>query len=160
MPNLNKTCLVCNTAYKYCYGCPADIKNPSWMMLFDKQECREIFNTLTAETQNLITKEEAKEKLKKYDLDNMFIKKNLKDHIDKILNNTNEKEHDNGKVSANVTEITVLDGTTMESNSFDETIKNNISNYLNEPIIDETVEERSEKKEAVKIKYSSKKNNK
>lgn len=83
---LNKKCMVCGREYKYCYSCPSSLNNPSWMMLFDKKECREIFNILSMESQKKITKEEAIEKLNQYDLSSKdSFNEKVKNHIDKVL---------------------------------------------------------------------------
>ena len=88
MGKLNKTCLVCGKNYHYCYSCPSDLQNPSWKNLFDTEECKEIFNILCKNGQGMITDDEAKELLSKYDLTqkDSFVD-NIKNHIDKVFGN-------------------------------------------------------------------------
>ena len=88
MGKLNKTCLVCQKSYHYCYSCPTDLQNPSWKNLFDTEQCKEIFNILSRNGQGMITDEEAKELLSKCDLTQKdTFADNIKNHIDKICGN-------------------------------------------------------------------------
>lgn len=131
MARLNKKCMVCGKEYKYCYSCPSDFKNPSWMMLFDKKECKEIFNILSMETQDKLTKEEAMEKLNQYDLSKKdSFNEKVKEHIDRVL-----------KVEKVISESNDME---IDVIKVDEDVNNN-------------VEEKVDQKPSTKMRYSSKK---
>ena len=85
MGKLNKTCLVCQTPYRYCYTCPTDLQNPSWKNLFDTEQCKEIFNILSKNGQGIITDDEAKELLDNCDLSQKdAFAVNIKTHINNL----------------------------------------------------------------------------
>ena len=63
-------CLRCAASYSYCNNC-YDFRNyPLWMNSFHDENCKNIFETCTNYNFKLITKEQAKEALSKYDLSN------------------------------------------------------------------------------------------
>ena len=63
-------CLCCGASYSYCNNC-YDFRNyPLWMNSFHDENCKNIFETCTNYNFKLITKEQAKEALSKYDLSN------------------------------------------------------------------------------------------
>lgn len=63
-----RTCLLCQTQYKYCPYCAEDANKPKWKFLFHDKNCANIFDALQRHEQNLYTDEEAIEKLKNCDL--------------------------------------------------------------------------------------------
>lgn len=65
-----RKCLCCGASYSYCNNC-YDFRNyPLWMNSFHDENCKNIFETCTNYNFKLITKEQAKEALSKYDLSN------------------------------------------------------------------------------------------
>ena len=65
-----RQCLSCGHSYSYCNNC-YDFRNyPLWMNSFHDENCKNIFETCTDYNFKLITKEQAKEALSKYDLSN------------------------------------------------------------------------------------------
>lgn len=65
-----RKCLCCGASYSYCNNC-YDFRNyPLWMNSFHDENCKNIFETCTNYNFKLITKEQAKEDLSKYDLSN------------------------------------------------------------------------------------------
>lgn len=65
-----RKCLCCGASYSYCNNC-YDFRNyPLWMNSFHDENCKNIFETCTDYNFKLITKEQAKEALSKYDLSN------------------------------------------------------------------------------------------
>ena len=65
-----RSCLCCGKKYSHCSNC-WDYRNyPLWMKSFHDENCKNIFETCTNYNFKLITKEQAKEALSKYDLSN------------------------------------------------------------------------------------------
>lgn len=81
----NRTCICCGTAYKYCNTCAEYAHLPQWKNIYDKVECKVIFDVATDFCAKLITKEEAKEKLGEYDIKNIQMKESLAKIINEIL---------------------------------------------------------------------------
>ena len=70
-----RTCLTCGKAYEYCGSCPSSLNLPVWKNLFDTENCKTVFETVSDYAQKVITKESAKEKLSKCDLSVEFKEK-------------------------------------------------------------------------------------
>lgn len=87
MAKKNKVCLTCGTNYTYCSNC--NKKDPTWMAEFHSEECKIIFDTCTRYNMQLISKEEARMILEKYDLSN---KENFKPYIQRDLKNIFTKD--------------------------------------------------------------------
>ena len=83
----NRTCLLCGTGYEYCPTCAADKKKPSWMSAFDKEDCKIVFETLSAYGMNKISISEARKSIKNIDTNTMNLKDTQKDVIKEILGN-------------------------------------------------------------------------
>ena len=66
---MDRTCLLCQTKYKYCPYCAEDANKPTWMFLFHDENCHMIFDTLQRHTQEFLNDEEAIKKLKECNLD-------------------------------------------------------------------------------------------
>lgn len=64
----NRKCCLCSFEYYYCPSC-SDGKEPTWKVLFDNENCKKIFNTLTQYNFKHITTEEARNELINCDLD-------------------------------------------------------------------------------------------
>ena len=71
----NRICLTCGKAYEYCGSCPSSLNLPVWKNLFDTENCKTVFATVSDYAQKVITKESAKEKLSKCDLSVEFKEK-------------------------------------------------------------------------------------
>lgn len=80
----NKTCFCCGKKYKYCNSCSEYAALPQWMNLYDKIECKTIFDVATDYCQKVITKEEAKERLAEYDVTKITLKDSIKKIIDEV----------------------------------------------------------------------------
>lgn len=85
MKNDNKVCICCRTSYKYCNTCAEYANLPQWMNIYDKIECKVMFDVATDYIANKITKDEAKEKLSNYDIANISVKESVKKVLDEIL---------------------------------------------------------------------------
>lgn len=70
--NHNRKCVICNKIYSYCSnGCSEDRDKPTYMAVFDSENCRDIYYTcVNATVGHALTKAEAKKRLKKLDLSN------------------------------------------------------------------------------------------
>ena len=89
MGKLNKICYVCNKSYKHCYSCPSDLNHPSWMEMFDTENCKNIFNILCKHGQKMITDEETRMQLKDCDLSQKeHFADNIIEHINKVFENS------------------------------------------------------------------------
>lgn len=85
---LNKKCIICGTAYSYCPACGADRKKPSWYMIFDGDNCNNIYNIVTGYRDGKYTVKEANELLKECDLskiDNEDFNETTRRQIKEIL---------------------------------------------------------------------------
>lgn len=85
MSKKNRVCAVCQTKYNYCPNCEKNWRNPqpTWKLMFDKENCYNIFEILSAYSCKIITAEEAKEKLEKCDLSSS---KNFREDSQRVLN--------------------------------------------------------------------------
>ena len=77
-----RKCYTCGAEYDYCPSCARSAGEPRWKLLFDKEECRDVFDVLSAYNMNLISDAEVKEVLdahgvKSYDGYKASIKKQL-----------------------------------------------------------------------------------
>ena len=109
----NRTCLVCGTDYEYCSSCRNGLNQPVWRNIFDTENCKMIFATVSDYAQKVITKEAAKKALDKCDLSQTdSYKKSIKALINEI---TAEK-----KVVNNST----YNAKQFKNNSFNTVIKN------------------------------------
>ena len=79
----NRICLVCGKAYEYCGSCNGK-KLPTWMNLFHDENCRQIFHAVSDYSQNVITKDNGRDKLSGCDL-SIEMKDNIKNIVDKIM---------------------------------------------------------------------------
>ena len=70
MPKPNRECFTCGTPYYYCPGCEHSSPHPrpSWYVMFDCPQCRDIFHILTDYSLKKISCEEARGQLSCFDL--------------------------------------------------------------------------------------------
>lgn len=64
----DKSCSVCQSAYKYCSGCSDYASYPRWMQSFCSDNCRKIFNIYMMHKAGVKNNAEAKVELLKCDL--------------------------------------------------------------------------------------------
>ena len=82
----NRTCKVCGKEYRYCNTCR--VKDPSWKILCDTEECLEVFEALSDYSLNKNTNVVTKV-LKKYNAttkDKYAKYKEVSNYIDEIVN--------------------------------------------------------------------------
>lgn len=70
MGRRNRKCYLCDESYEYCPTCSQDRTKPSWMAEFHSENCKDIFDICTRFNMQLLTKDEAKLAVEKYDLSN------------------------------------------------------------------------------------------
>lgn len=83
----NRKCLLCGAEYSYCPSCGADKRKPSWMTAYDKEDCKIIFETLSAYSMKKISNSEAKKIFKKIDINSINLDEYKKETINEILGN-------------------------------------------------------------------------
>lgn len=65
----NRKCICCETQYSYCPNCGGiDRLKPYWYSEFCSEECKDIWDIATRYNMQLMSKQEAKSALGKYDL--------------------------------------------------------------------------------------------
>lgn len=80
----NRICLTCGKAYEYCSSCPTSLNLPVWKNLFDTENCKTVFETVSDYAQKVITKDVAKEKLSKCDISSKY-KENIQKYLNEII---------------------------------------------------------------------------
>lgn len=80
-----RICHTCGKEYSYCPRCKEDENKPTWMFVWDTEECREVFNTLSRYNSKDYSKEEAKKILNKTISHSIIFTKNIQKEIDEIL---------------------------------------------------------------------------
>lgn len=77
-----RICMTCRSEYKYCPHC-SNTDQPAWMVNFDTEACKELFNAVSGYNMGVITKEQVKEVIDKYQITD-FSK--YKESIRNVLN--------------------------------------------------------------------------
>lgn len=80
----NRICLTCGKEYEFCGSCPSSSNLPVWKNLFDSEDCKVIFETVSDYAQGVFSKDKAKDKLKNCNLP-LETNKNIKKYLDEIL---------------------------------------------------------------------------
>jgi len=83
MADNNKTCYVCGKAYRYCPNCAEFASAPTWLNMYDAEDCKDIDETLNAFWFGHLTRDEANEKLKGINL-GKIINKDLLVAVNKL----------------------------------------------------------------------------
>lgn len=86
----NRICLTCGKHYEYCGSCPSSLNLPVWKNIFDTDNCKTVFETVSDYAQKAITKESAKTRLSKCDVSGVF-KKQIQNYVDEILKDETKK---------------------------------------------------------------------
>lgn len=85
MPKANRICKTCGTAYFYCNNCGKKDTNPQWMLMWDTENCKNVFEIVSNYAQKVYTKAVAKKKLSKCDLSKLYtFKENIRALIEEI----------------------------------------------------------------------------
>ena len=89
----NRVCLTCGKAYEYCGYCPTSKNLPMWMNLFDTENCKNVFETVSDYAQGAISKETAATNLSLCDLSKVSTyKENIHNKNDKKVTATKKRE--------------------------------------------------------------------
>lgn len=96
----NRICLTCGKPYEYCGSCPSSLNLPVWKNLFDTDNCKTVFETVSDYAQNAITKEAARARLLKCDVSGVF-----KNNIKKLIDDINEKDVKNIETKENEVKV-------------------------------------------------------
>lgn len=81
-----RICKVCGAAYNYCPDCLADVGKPAYMVSFDKENCKKIWDALCEYGVSKATKEETVKKLKELALsDSKNFNPGVKHSLDAVL---------------------------------------------------------------------------
>lgn len=99
MAKNNRTCAVCGKGYHYCPTCRTDMKKPRWMTMFDKEDCKTIFEVATKFNLGKLTALEAQDQLKDCNL-NMEFNQAIQNDLANIFADTNKVEPVVEEVSA------------------------------------------------------------
>lgn len=71
MAKLNRVCFTCGKKHSYCPTCYDDMSLETWHIMFDNENCKNIFNIVNKHFYKYITDDEAILQLEKCDLSNM-----------------------------------------------------------------------------------------
>ena len=63
-----RQCVICQTEYDYCPGCPRYSHLPSWMFMFHNENCKNIWGVINGYRAGTIDAKKAKQELSKLDL--------------------------------------------------------------------------------------------
>lgn len=96
----NRICLTCGKPYEYCGSCPSSLNLPVWKNLFDTDNCKTVFETVSDYAQKAITKESAKTRLSKCDVSGVF-----KSNIQKLVDEINKEDVKTTETKENETKV-------------------------------------------------------
>ena len=82
----NKVCILCGKRYSFCSRCEEFDHLPRWMAIYCSDNCKKIFDAISAYNMKLKTKKEAAKILKECDLSRKSeFKESCQKYIDEIL---------------------------------------------------------------------------
>lgn len=89
MPKANRICKTCGKEYFFCNNCEKNINSPRWMLLWDTENCKSIFEIVSNYAQKVDSKAVAKKKLSKCDLSEQYT---FTETIRSLINEIMEEE--------------------------------------------------------------------
>lgn len=105
MPKVNRVCKTCGKEYYFCNNCKRDLNSPQWMLMWDTQNCKSIFEIVSNYAQKVDSKAVAKKKLSKCDLTHQYtFNRNIRALIDEIMKEE-KTEEPKEKSEANVKNV-------------------------------------------------------
>lgn len=107
-----RICKCCGKEYKYCPNCKRYIDLPQWMLLFDSDECKDVFNAVSGYNMGVFGKEKVKEALDKYGVTDLG---KYKESISSVLTNLFAEEQV-AEVSETIEEIPVVEKKRLKKN--------------------------------------------
>ena len=112
MAKTNRTCFCCTNKYYYCQGC-ADERRPTWMIMFDTEECKSIFQICSSYNGGSYTKKEARDLLEKIGLNDFdSYEKSITSTLKEIF--AEDKKEDKTAKAEKATKVEVNDKTDSE----------------------------------------------
>lgn len=82
----NRVCKTCGKQYYYCSNCQKNLNSPEWMLLWDTQNCKSVFEIVSDYDQKHITKEQARERLLKCNLREEYtFTEKIRNLVDEIM---------------------------------------------------------------------------
>lgn len=87
MKRVNRECLVCGEKYEYCDTCgaPTEEKTDLWKALFHDENCKHIYEALSAHMVGTRSNEEIVSMLSKCDLDSITLKPTMQKAYEEIM---------------------------------------------------------------------------
>lgn len=86
MGKTNRVCKTCGKQYYYCSNCNKSLSSPQWMLMWDTENCKNIFEIVSNYVQGVISKDVARKQLEKCDLKNRYsFNDNIRKAVDEIL---------------------------------------------------------------------------
>ena len=86
MSKANRICKTCGKAYFYCNNCKRKNADPQWMLMWDTENCKNIFEIVSNYAQKVDSKAVAKKKLSKCDLSKQYtFNEKIRALIDEIM---------------------------------------------------------------------------
>ena len=84
-----RICVICGKEYSYCPNCTEYAELPRWMFLFDKENCKDIWEVINKYRSGEFTAAQAKAELQKLDMSYKdSITPDFKAFLDKICEET------------------------------------------------------------------------
>ena len=82
----NRICKTCGVKYFYCSNCDKTLQSPQWMLMWHEENCKNVFEIVSAYVQKQIDKVTAKERLSHCNLKNLYsYKENIRKYVEEIL---------------------------------------------------------------------------
>lgn len=77
-----RKCICCGVEYEYCPNCNSDSRYPKWMVSYDTESCKDVFNVVSGYNMGIISADSVKGVLNKYSITDYS---KYKDSIAKVL---------------------------------------------------------------------------
>lgn len=82
----NRVCKTCGKKYFYCSNCDKSINDPQWKLMWHDENCKNIFEIVSAYVQRQISKDVAKKKLERCYLKELYsFKDNIRIIVEEII---------------------------------------------------------------------------
>ena len=70
-----RICLACQKSYKYCNNCREYASYPTWMVEFDTESCKDLFDVMSGYNMGIYDKDKVKEVIDKHNITDFSIYK-------------------------------------------------------------------------------------
>lgn len=68
MKSYERKCICCGSSYQYCPNCGKFNGKPKWMISYDEESCKDLFNAVSGYNMGVVTKEQLKAVLDKHNI--------------------------------------------------------------------------------------------